>query len=61
MTPIATETCEIDKLDLGNGLVRERATVSQIGLTRPQPAENIRGAFRGVHPKKVVGRGILTF
>ena len=40
-------------------LERRRATVSQIGLTRPQRAENIRGAFRVVHLNRVEGRGIL--
>lgn len=40
-------------------LVRERATVSQIGLTRPQRAENIRGAFRVVHPSRVEGQRVL--
>jgi ComF family protein len=42
-----------------NLLVRQRATVSQIGLTRPQRAENIRGAFRVEHPERIAGRGIL--
>jgi ComF family protein len=42
-----------------NLLVRQRATVSQIGLTRPQRAENIRGAFRVRHPEKISGRSIL--
>ena len=42
-----------------NVLLRRRATVSQIGLTRPQRAENIRGAFRVAHPEKIAGRGIL--
>ena len=42
-----------------NLLVRQRATVSQIGLTRPQRAENIRGAFRVEHPEKIAGRSIL--
>ena len=42
-----------------NLLVRQRATVSQIGLTRPQRAENIRGAFRVQHPEKLSGRDIL--
>ena len=42
-----------------NLLVRQRATVSQIGLTRPQRAENIRGAFRVKHPEKIAGRTIL--
>jgi predicted amidophosphoribosyltransferase len=40
-------------------LVRDRATVSQIGLTRPQRRENIRGAFRVAHPSRVAGRSIL--
>jgi ComF family protein len=40
-------------------LVRQRPTVSQIGLTRPQRAENIRGAFRVEHREKIAGRSIL--
>ena len=40
-------------------LVRQRPTVSQIGLTRPQRAENIRGAFRAAHPSRVAGRTVL--
>ena len=40
-------------------LARVRPTVSQIGLTRPQRRENMRGAFQVVHPKKVAGRSIL--
>jgi len=40
-------------------LVRQRITVSQIGLTRPQRAENIRGAFRVEHPEKIAGRCVL--
>jgi ComF family protein len=40
-------------------LERRRATVSQIGLTRPQRAENIRGAFQVVHLNRVQGRDIL--
>lgn len=43
----------------GKLLVRERATISQIGLTRPQRAENIRGVFRVVHPSSVEGQSIL--
>lgn len=42
-----------------NLLVRQRPTVSQIGLTRPQRAENIRGAFRVEHREKIAGRCIL--
>jgi predicted amidophosphoribosyltransferase len=40
-------------------LERVRPTVSQIGLTRPQRVENIRGAFRVRHLNKVVGRNVL--
>ena len=40
-------------------LSRVRPTVSQIGLTRPQRCENMRGAFQVVHPNKVSGRSIL--
>jgi ComF family protein len=40
-------------------LVRVKPTVSQIGLTRPQRRENMRGAFRVVHPTTVKGRSIL--
>jgi ComF family protein len=40
-------------------LERTRSTVSQIGLTRPQRAENIRGAFRVKHLNRVAGREVL--
>jgi ComF family protein len=40
-------------------LQRVRPTVSQIGLTRPQRRENVRGAFRVAHLSKVSGREIL--
>jgi predicted amidophosphoribosyltransferase len=40
-------------------LVRVKPTVSQIGLTRPQRRENMRGAFQVVHPNRVKGRSIL--
>lgn len=46
-------------IQLARLLVRERATVSQIGLTRPQRAENIRGAFRVVHPSRLEEQSIL--
>jgi ComF family protein len=45
---------------LGSGvLARQRATVSQIGLTRQQRSENIRGAFRVAHLNMVSGHSIL--
>lgn len=40
-------------------LVRVKPTVSQIGLTRPQRRENMRGAFQVVHPNKLKGSSIL--
>jgi ComF family protein len=40
-------------------LARIRPTASQIGLTRAQRAENIRGAFRVRHLNKVSGRCVL--
>jgi ComF family protein len=40
-------------------LERTRATVSQIGLTRSQRAENIRGAFRVKHLNRIKGRQVL--
>jgi ComF family protein len=47
--------CEL-RLDV---LERTRPTTSQIGLTRPQRIENIRGAFRVAHLNRVAGRAIL--
>ena len=46
------------QLDCGV-LKRIRPTVSQIGLTRPQRRDNIRGAFQVVHLNRVKGRSIL--
>jgi ComF family protein len=40
-------------------LVRQRETGSQIGLTRHQRRENLRGAFAVVHPAMVAQRDIL--
>ncbi|HEX6804938.1 MAG TPA: ComF family protein [Terriglobales bacterium] len=40
-------------------LVRRRATVSQVGLTRSQRAENIHGAFEVAHLNQVAGSSIL--
>jgi ComF family protein len=45
---------------LGTGILkRNRPTQSQIGLTRHQRRQNIRGAFTVVKPNEVVGREIL--
>ncbi len=40
-------------------LERTRPTISQIGLTRPQRIENLRGAFRVSHLNRVAGRTVL--
>jgi ComF family protein len=40
-------------------LRRRRETESQIGLTRHQRRENIRGAFAVAKPQEVTGRGVL--
>jgi ComF family protein len=40
-------------------LERRRETQSQIGLTRHQRRENIRGAFAVVRPEQIAGREIL--
>jgi ComF family protein len=40
-------------------LVRTRDTGSQIGLTRHQRRENLRGAFKVANPTRVRGRNIL--
>jgi len=49
-----------DRLELApRVLARVRPTASQIGLTRAQRRQNIRGAFQVLHPTKVAGRSIL--
>lgn len=48
------------RFELGtNALQRIKPTVSQIGLTRHQRQENLRGAFKVVHLSKVSGRDVL--
>jgi len=42
-----------------DALQRIRPTVSQIGLTRPQRRENMRGAFKVAHLNKISGRDVL--
>ena len=41
-------------------LVRHRRTESQVGLTREQRVENLRGAFRVVDRAKVAGRNVIV-
>ncbi len=49
-----------DSFDLCTGvLVRRRETGSQIGLTRHQRRENLRGAFAVSDPTRIVNREIL--
>jgi ComF family protein len=58
---------EFIKLTSGNGrltlcsrvLQRRRETESQIGLTRHQRRENIRGAFLVARPQEIAGREVL--
>src|SRR5262249_32962808 len=56
----ALRSAHFNNLELGAGILeRTRLTVSEFGLTRPQCAENMRGAFRVAHPSRVKGRDIL--
>lgn len=49
-----------ERFDLATGvLVRRRETGSQIGLTRHQRRENLRGAFAVSDPARIVNRDIL--
>lgn len=48
-------------LQLATGLLeRTRSTASQIGLTRPQRADNIRGAFRVKHLNRMAEQILLV-
>jgi ComF family protein len=42
-----------------NALERVRPTMSQIGLTRPQRRDNLRGAFRVAHLSQVKGAKVV--
>lgn len=44
---------------VADALERTRETLSQIGLTRHQRRENLRGAFRVKHPELIAGRQVL--
>jgi ComF family protein len=49
-----------NRLEVGSGVLeRRRETQSQIGLTRHQRRENMRGAFAVTKPEAIAGRGIL--
>ena len=48
------------KLEVAGGvMIRSRETASQIGLTRRQRRENMRGAFEVVRPEAIAGRTVL--
>lgn len=48
------------RLEVLNGaLVRQRDTISQVGLSREERIENVRDAFRVAQPSRVNGRDIL--
>ena len=48
------------RLELATGvLVRQRATISQVGLTREQRIENVRDAFRVRDRRQVRGRTVI--
>ncbi len=56
----AMKRCAFEGLEFTAGVLeRTRSTVSQIGLTRAQRAENIRGAFRMQHLNRIKGRDVL--
>jgi len=56
----ATVRCLPRKLEILNGaLLRQRDTVSQVGLSREERIQNVRDAFRVVQPGQVNGRDIL--
>ena len=57
---VALKAMPDKQFELGtNALQRIKPTVSQIGLTRHQRRENLRGAFKVVHLSKVSGRDVL--
>lgn len=48
------------RLELLHGtLIRQRDTISQVGLSREERIENMRDAFRVVQPSRVKGREIV--
>lgn len=50
-----------NKLELATDVLeRTRPTVSQIGLTRPQRVENVRGALRVKHPSRIKNLDVLV-
>jgi ComF family protein len=57
---VALNSIREKRFQLATGVLQHtRPTVSQIGLTRPQRRQNMRGAFKVTHLNRVSGRGIL--
>jgi ComF family protein len=53
-------TAKLERLELNTRvLARVRETKSQIGLTRAQRQQNVRGAFTVLRPDEVAGRDVL--
>ena len=48
------------RLEVAPVLKRQRATHSQVGLTREERIANMRGAFRVADPKRVKGRTVIV-
>lgn len=44
---------------LHGALIRQRDTISQVGLSREERIENVRDAFRVAQPSRITGRDIL--
>ena len=60
ITRAALKNKNLQQMELAPGLLnRVRPTISQIGLTRPQRVENLRGAFKVAHLKRIKGREVL--
>jgi len=56
----AAVRCLPHKLEVLNGaLLRQRDTVSQVGLSREERIENVRDAFGVAQPSRVKGRDIM--
>ena len=57
---VALKSMREKRFQLASGVLqRVRPTVSQIGLTRPQRRQNMRGAFKVAHLNRVSGHDVL--
>jgi ComF family protein len=52
--------CLADQPDVATVLKRQRATHSQVGLTREERIKNMHGAFRVSDPERVKGRTVIV-